>query len=41
MSGNFKLGLEILGKIGIYKLRTKDCPEAYVFTTSIVLYGTS
>ena len=28
----FKLVLEILGKIGIYKSRTKVCPETPVFT---------
>ena len=28
----FKLVLEILGKIGVYKSRTKVCPETPVFT---------
>ena len=33
----FKLVLEILGKIGIYKSRTKVCPETPVFTLCFVL----
>ena len=32
ISTMFKLVLEILGKIGIYKSRTKVCPETPVFT---------
>ena len=32
ISTMFKLVLEILGKIGIYKSRTKICPETPVFT---------